>query len=190
MKGCVALLSHRCAGTEITSDCRAGLVSCSRKFRQIWAPNLWPLWGLSVWKGGQPGIRSTPASDRLIIIYFKVFQLNSPEVTTGTSGRIEGKEDNKRKKKDRKMLKRLRKGLWNYRNFTLIVLTPLLLLPLPVVVGTKVSLICISKTGQYIFFKSIRLSLLIKANWTEWIKEHGCSFYLFETVIITLVTLS
>ncbi|XP_034444084.1 solute carrier family 13 member 1 [Hippoglossus hippoglossus] len=35
------------------------------------------------------------------------------------------------------MLKRLRKGLWNYRNFTLIVLTPLLLLPLPVVVGTK-----------------------------------------------------
>nr|XP_019934172.1 PREDICTED: solute carrier family 13 member 1 [Paralichthys olivaceus] len=35
------------------------------------------------------------------------------------------------------MLKRLRKALWNYRNFTLIVLTPLLLLPLPVVVGTK-----------------------------------------------------
>ncbi|XP_060932952.1 solute carrier family 13 member 1 [Limanda limanda] len=35
------------------------------------------------------------------------------------------------------MLKRLRKGLWNYRNFTLIVLTPGLLLPLPVVVGSK-----------------------------------------------------
>uniref|UniRef100_A0A4W6DT07 Solute carrier family 13 member 1 n=1 Tax=Lates calcarifer TaxID=8187 RepID=A0A4W6DT07_LATCA len=35
------------------------------------------------------------------------------------------------------MLKRLKKGLWNYRNVILIVLIPLLLLPLPVVAGTK-----------------------------------------------------
>ncbi|GLD61735.1 solute carrier family 13 member 1 [Lates japonicus] len=35
------------------------------------------------------------------------------------------------------MLKRLKKGLWNYRNVVLIVLIPLLLLPLPVVAGTK-----------------------------------------------------
>ncbi|XP_044050091.1 solute carrier family 13 member 1 [Siniperca chuatsi] len=35
------------------------------------------------------------------------------------------------------MLKKLSRGLWNYRSFALIVLTQLLLLPLPLVVGTK-----------------------------------------------------
>ncbi|XP_068578835.1 solute carrier family 13 member 1-like [Cebidichthys violaceus] len=35
------------------------------------------------------------------------------------------------------MLKRLRRGLWNYGGVALIVLTPLLLLPLPHVIGTK-----------------------------------------------------
>ncbi|XP_040894397.1 solute carrier family 13 member 1 [Toxotes jaculatrix] len=35
------------------------------------------------------------------------------------------------------MLKRLSKGLWNYRSMCLIVLVPLLLLPLPVAVRTK-----------------------------------------------------
>ncbi|XP_035499407.2 solute carrier family 13 member 1 [Scophthalmus maximus] len=35
------------------------------------------------------------------------------------------------------MMKRLSKTLWNYRSICLIVLTPLLLLPLPVVVSTK-----------------------------------------------------
>ncbi|KAK2842771.1 hypothetical protein Q5P01_012971 [Channa striata] len=35
------------------------------------------------------------------------------------------------------MLKKLSVGLWNYRTVALIVLTPLLLLPLPLVVGTK-----------------------------------------------------
>ncbi|XP_042266729.1 solute carrier family 13 member 1 isoform X1 [Thunnus maccoyii] len=35
------------------------------------------------------------------------------------------------------MLKKLRSGLWNYRSIVLIVFTPLLLLPLPLVIGTK-----------------------------------------------------
>ncbi|XP_075945926.1 solute carrier family 13 member 1-like [Anarhichas minor] len=35
------------------------------------------------------------------------------------------------------MLRRLRRGLWNYGSVALIVLTPLLLLPLPHVIGTK-----------------------------------------------------
>ncbi|KAE8296673.1 Solute carrier family 13 member 1 NaSi-1 Renal sodium/sulfate cotransporter [Larimichthys crocea] len=35
------------------------------------------------------------------------------------------------------MLKRLTRGLWNYRSITLIALTPLLLLPLPLVIRTK-----------------------------------------------------
>lgn len=52
-------------------------------------------------------------------------------------------EGEKRRKKEKKMLKRLKKGLWNYRNVVLIVLIPLLLLPLPVVAGTKVSFFCI-----------------------------------------------
>ncbi|KAG7234550.1 hypothetical protein INR49_004485 [Caranx melampygus] len=34
-------------------------------------------------------------------------------------------------------LQRLREGLWNYHSVVLVVLTPLLLLPLPLVVGTK-----------------------------------------------------
>ncbi|XP_049430174.1 solute carrier family 13 member 1 [Epinephelus fuscoguttatus] len=37
------------------------------------------------------------------------------------------------------MLRRLRRGLWNYRSVALIILTPLLLLPLPLVIGTKES---------------------------------------------------
>ncbi|KAM9351975.1 solute carrier family 13 member 1 [Symphorus nematophorus] len=35
------------------------------------------------------------------------------------------------------MLRRLSRGLWNYRSIALIVFTPLLLLPLPLVIGTK-----------------------------------------------------
>lgn len=39
------------------------------------------------------------------------------------------------------MLKKLSRGLWNYRSVALIVFTPVLLLPLPLVIGTKVSLL-------------------------------------------------
>ncbi|XP_038141496.1 solute carrier family 13 member 1-like, partial [Cyprinodon tularosa] len=35
------------------------------------------------------------------------------------------------------MLKRISRGLWNYRRIILLILTPLLLLPLPLVVKTK-----------------------------------------------------
>ncbi|XP_038562885.1 solute carrier family 13 member 1 [Micropterus salmoides] len=35
------------------------------------------------------------------------------------------------------MLKRLSRGLWNYHSIALILLTPVLLLPLPLVIGTK-----------------------------------------------------
>ncbi|XP_028287727.1 solute carrier family 13 member 1 [Parambassis ranga] len=37
------------------------------------------------------------------------------------------------------MLKKLSRGLWNFRSLILIILTPLLLLPLPLVDGTKVA---------------------------------------------------
>ncbi|XP_026221474.1 solute carrier family 13 member 1 [Anabas testudineus] len=36
-----------------------------------------------------------------------------------------------------KMLKNLRRGLWNYHTVCLVILTPLLLLPLPLVIGTQ-----------------------------------------------------
>ncbi|KAF0040444.1 hypothetical protein F2P81_006342 [Scophthalmus maximus] len=52
-------------------------------------------------------------------------------------GRQQAKRKNKRKKERHRMMKRLSKTLWNYRSICLIVLTPLLLLPLPVVVSTK-----------------------------------------------------
>lgn len=38
---------------------------------------------------------------------------------------------------DRRMLKKLSEALWNYYTLLLIILTPLLLLPLPLVIGTK-----------------------------------------------------
>uniref|UniRef100_A0A669BR13 Solute carrier family 13 member 1 n=1 Tax=Oreochromis niloticus TaxID=8128 RepID=A0A669BR13_ORENI len=38
---------------------------------------------------------------------------------------------------DRRMLKKLSQALWNYHSLLLIILTPLLLLPLPLVIGTK-----------------------------------------------------
>lgn len=37
------------------------------------------------------------------------------------------------------MLKKLSKGLWNYHTFGLAIFIPLLLLPLPLVIGTLVS---------------------------------------------------
>lgn len=39
------------------------------------------------------------------------------------------------------MLKNLRRGVWNYHTVGLVVLTPLALLPLPLVIGTPVSLL-------------------------------------------------
>lgn len=39
---------------------------------------------------------------------------------------------------DRRMLTKLSEALWNYHSLLLIILTPLLLLPLPLVIGTKV----------------------------------------------------
>ncbi|XP_071316272.1 solute carrier family 13 member 1 isoform X2 [Trachinotus anak] len=47
------------------------------------------------------------------------------------------KEVSKRKKERKEILQMLSEGLWNYRSIALIALTPLLLLPLPIVVGTK-----------------------------------------------------
>ncbi|XP_031601594.2 solute carrier family 13 member 1-like [Oreochromis aureus] len=38
---------------------------------------------------------------------------------------------------DRRMLKKLSEALWNYYTLLLIILTPLLLIPLPLVIGTK-----------------------------------------------------
>ncbi|XP_014193955.1 solute carrier family 13 member 1 [Haplochromis burtoni] len=38
---------------------------------------------------------------------------------------------------DRRMLSKLSEALWNYHSLLLIILTPLLLLPLPLVIGTK-----------------------------------------------------
>lgn len=57
---------------------------------------------------------------------FQVSQLNSSTITTG-------------RQRSKAMLSNIQKRLWNFRSFLLIILTPLLLLPIPLVIRTKVS---------------------------------------------------
>lgn len=69
-----------------------------------------------------------------------------PGTADETRRRRRGEEEKERRRrteeeKESRMLRRLSRALWNYRSIALVVSTPLLLLPLPLVIGTKVSLV-------------------------------------------------